>query len=152
MSNKTTAAKTVKDATATVEVFAADAQKTVTEQVEKLTKGFEDVAAFSQQNVDAIVKSSEIAAKAAEGINNEVASFSKKTFEESVAAAKELAASKNVTELFEKQTAFAQAAFEGFVAQATKLNEIYTSAAKDIAAPLSERVTAATEAVKSYSA
>lgn len=149
---KPTAAKTVKDVAANAEAFAADAQKAVTEQVEKLTKGFEDAAAFGQKNVDAFVKSSEIAAKAAEGINNEFAAYSKKAFEESVAAAKDLAAAKNMTELFEKQTAFAQAAFEGFVAQATKLNEIYSSAAKDIAAPLSERVTAATDAVKSYTA
>jgi phasin family protein len=141
----------MQDATAKVESFVADTQKTVTEQFEKLSKGFEGLTAFSQENVDAIVKSSEIAAKAAEGIGTELSAYSKKAFEDGVAAAQDLASAKTMTELFEKQTSYAQSAFEGFVSQATKMNEIYVAAAKDITAPLGARVTAATEALKSFS-
>ncbi len=141
-----------KTAAAKVETLAADAQKTMNEGVEKMTKGIEDMTAFGQENYDAVVKSTEIAAKAAEGIGSEVTAFSKKSFEDGVAAAQELATSKTVTELFEKQTAFAQTAFEGFVQQATKMNEIYAAAAKDIAAPLTARVTAATDSFKGYGA
>ncbi len=144
--------KTVKDATATVENFAADAQKAFTEQFGKVTKGFEEASVFGQQNVDALVKSSEIAAKAVEGFGSEVTAFTKKSFDDSVAAAKDLAGAKTVTELFEKQSTFAQAAFEGFVAQATKLNEIYAAAAKDIVAPVTARFNAATAAAKSFTA
>jgi phasin family protein len=138
------------DATSKVESMVADTQKTVTEQIEKFTKGFEGLSAFQQENVDAIVKSSEIAAKAAEGIGSEVSAYSKKAFEDGVAAAQELAAAKTMTELFEKQTAYAQSAFEGFVSQATKMNEIYVAATKDITAPLGARFTAATERMKSF--
>ena len=60
-------------------------------------------------------------------------------------AAQELAGAKTMTELFEKQTAYAQSAFEGLMQQTTKMNEIYSAAAKDISAPLGARVTAATE-------
>ena len=141
----------VQDATAKVESFVADTQKTVTEQFEKLSKGFEGLTTFGQENVDAIVKSSEIAAKAAEGIGTEISAYSKKAFEDGVAAAQDFAAAKTVTELFEKQTSFAQAAFEGFVSQATKMNEIYVAAAKDITAPIGARVSAATEAMKTFS-
>jgi hypothetical protein len=35
--------------------------------------------------------------------------------------------------------------------QATKMNEIYVSAAKEITAPLGARMNAATDAMKSYS-
>jgi len=140
----------LQDATAKVETLVADTQKNVTEQMEKLTKGFEGLTAFGQENVDAIVKSSEIAAKAAEGIGTEISAYSKKAFEDGVAAAQDLAGAKTVTELFEKQTAFAQVAFEGWVSQATKMNEIYVAAAKDITAPLGARVTAATESMKSF--
>ncbi|MHA3978004.1 phasin family protein [Halovulum sp. GXIMD14794] len=142
-----TAAET---ATAKVEEFTADAQKSMTEQMEKMTKGFEDMTAFGQENLDAIVKSSEIAAKAAEGIGSEVSAYSKKAFEEGVAAAQDLASAKNMTELMEKQTAFAQSAFEGFMSQATKMNEIFMAAAKDVSAPLNKRVSAATESMKSF--
>ena len=141
----------VQEATAKVESFVADTQKTVTEQFEKLSKGFEGLTTFGQENVDAIVKSSEIAAKAAEGIGTEISTYSKKAFEDGVAAAQDFAAAKTVTELFEKQTSFAQAAFEGFVSQATKMNEIYVAAAKDITAPIGARVSAATEAMKTFS-
>jgi phasin family protein len=141
----------MQDATAKVETMVADTQKTVTEQIEKFTKGFEGLTAFGQENMDAMVKSSEIAAKAAEGIGTEISAYSKKAFEDGVAAAQELASAKTVTELFEKQTAFAQSAFEGWVAQTTKMNEIYAAAAKDISAPIGARVTKATEAMKSFS-
>ena len=136
---------------ARVKSAATDAAETVTEQFEKLSKGFEGLTTFGQENVDAIVKSSEIAAKAAEGIGTEIGAYSKKSFEDSVAAAQDFASAKTLTELFEKQTSYAQSAFEGFVSQATKMNEIYVAAAKDISAPLGARVTAATEALKSFS-
>jgi len=142
----------IQDAQTKVETFVADTQKTMTEQFEKLSKSFEGLTTFGQDNVDALVKSSEIAAKAAEGIGTEISAYSKKAFEDGVAAAQDLASAKTMTELFEKQTSFAQSAFEGFVSQATKMNEIYVAAAKDITAPLGARVSAATGALKSFNA
>ena len=132
MTTKASTAKTAKTATA--------------------PKGFEDVTALGQLNVDAFTKASELATKAVEGINEEITSYSKKSFEDGVAAAKDLASAKTAAELFEKQSAFAQSAFEGFVAQATKMNEIFATAAKDITAPIGERFEAATETMKSYTA
>lgn len=85
-------------ATAKVEEFTAEAQKTMEENVEKMTKGFEDVAAFGQENVDAVVEASKIAAKAAEDMNAEIVAFSKKHYEDSMAAMKELSSCKSVTE------------------------------------------------------
>jgi phasin family protein len=137
------------DVTAKVETLVADTQKNVSEQFEKFSKSFESLTAMGQENMDAITKSSEIAAKAAEGISSEISAFTKKSFEDSVAAAQDLASAKTMTELFEKQTAFAQSAFEGWVGQTTKMNEIFVAAAKDVTAPLGERVTAATEKMKS---
>lgn len=144
-----TAKKTASTATETV---VADAQKTLNEGMEKMTKGFEGAATFGQDNVDAVVKSSEIAAKAAEGIGSEISAFTKKSFEDSIAASQDFAAAKTVTELFEKQSAFAQSAFDTFVKQSTKMTEIMTSAAKDISAPISDRATVATESAKTFSA
>lgn len=141
-----------KDATAQMEAFAADAQKTMTDSVEKMTKGFEDASSFSQENIDAVMKSSEIAAKAAEGFGNEVQSFTKKSFEESVAAAKDMAGAKTMTELFEKQSAFAQTMFDGWMKQSSKMGEMMMATAKDVSAPMGDRVNAATEQMKSMSA
>ena len=147
-----TAKKATQDATQAFETMAADTQKAAQEQFEKLSSGVEKVATFNQETVDAFVKSSEIATKAAEGIGSEVTAFSKKAFEDSVAAAQDFASAKNVTELFEKQSAFAKSYFEGAVKQATKMNDIFAATAKDVSKPLNDRVTAATEAMKSFSA
>ena len=87
-----------------------------------------------------------------EGIGAEISAFSKKSFDDSVAAAQELATAKNVTELFEKQAEIAKTYFEGFVKQSTKMNEIFAATAKDMSKPLNARVSAATEAMKTYTA
>lgn len=144
--------KATADATQTLEAIAADTQKAAKEQFEKLAEGIEKMSAFNQENFDAMVKSSEVATKAAEGFSNELSTYSKKAFEDTVAAAQDFASAKNVTELFEKQTAFAKSYFEGFVQQASKMNEMVASTAKDVSTPLNARMSAATDAVKSFSA
>lgn len=139
-----------KSATKQAETMAAEAQKSMEEGVEKLTKGLETASAFGQDNIEAVVTSSKIAAKAAESLSAELAAYSKKTYEDGMAAAKELTSCKSVSEFVERQTAFTKASFEGFVAEATKLNEMYAAAAKDAFAPLNARFTAAVEIVKDY--
>lgn len=142
-----TAPKTV-DAAAAIETFAADAQKSITENMEKATKSFEDVAAFGQETIEAMIKSQNIAAKAAEEINAEVVAFSKKTLEETVAHAKELAASQTVTDFIEKQSGFAKVTFDAMMKQSTKMNELMLAAMKDAMAPVAARVTAAVDMMK----
>ncbi len=149
MATKTTAKQS---ATKAAEDFIADAQKTASAQSEKFGAEFEKASSFGQETLEALKASGEIAAKAAEGFGAELTEFSKKSFDETVAAAKDMAASKSVTELFEKQSAFATAAFEGFVAQATKFNETFAASAKEASAPVSARFTAATDVVKAYTA
>ena len=141
-----------KTAAKKAESLTADAQKTVTEGVEKMTKTFENAAAFGQDNAEAVVASSKIAAKAAESLGAEIAAYSKKTYEDGLAAAKELSACKSPTEFFEKQTAYTKSSVESFVDQAAKLNEIYAAAAKAAFAPLNARFAAAADAMKEFRA
>ena len=133
-----------------IETITAEAQKTMEEGVQKMTQGLETATVFGQENVEAVVTSSKIAAKAAETMGAEIAAYSKKAYEDGMAAAKELTTCKSVSEFFEKQTAFGKTSIEGFVAEATKLNEMYAAAAKEAFAPLSARFTAAVETVKDY--
>ncbi len=141
-----------KAATKQVEEFTAEAKKTVEEGVEKMTKGVEEATQFSQENIEALVASGKIVAKVAEDVNAEIIAFSKKSYQDNMAAAKELTSVTSVPEFFEKQTAFAKASFDNYVAEATKLNELYAAAAKDVFAPLNERFTAAADMVKTYRA
>lgn len=149
MANAKNAADTAKQ---TIETIAADTQKAAGEQLEKVTLGLEKAAAFNQDNIDAIVKSSEVASKAAEGFTNEITAYSKDAFEKTVAAAQDFASAKTVSELFEKQSAFTKAAFEGFFQQSAKMNDMFAATAKDVSKPLNARVGAATEAMKTFTA
>ena len=139
-----------KSATKKVEEIAVETQKTMEEGVEKMTKGIENAASFGQENVEAVVTSSKIATKAAESLSAEIAAYSKKAYEDSMAAAKELTTCKSVSEFVEKQTEFGKISIEGFVAEATKLNEMYAAAAKEAFAPLNARFTAAVGIAKDY--
>ena len=137
-----------KAATKQVEEFTAEAKKSMEEGVTKMTQGFEEASKFGQDNVEALVATSKIVAKATEDMNAEIAAFSKKSYEDGLAAAKEITAAKSVSEFFEMQTAFAKSSFETFVSEATKLNEMYSVAAKDAFAPLNDRFEAAAAKVK----
>ena len=136
------------EATKTVEEFAAEAQKSMENSVEKMTRSMEDVASFGRENMDAFVLASKRAAKAAEEMNAEIAAYTKRAYEDGLAAAKEMTSAKSVTELFEKQTSYAKTAMETFIAEATKLNEMFANASKECFEPLNERFTAASEMVK----
>ena len=131
-----------------VETFTNEAKRSMEEGVERMSKGFEDVTQFSQDNVEALVASGKVVAKAAEEINAEMMAYSKKAYEDAMAASKEMAQARSVSEFFEKNTAFTKSAFEGFVAQATRVNEMYSAAAKEAFAPVNARFTAAAEMVK----
>lgn len=139
----------VKETEKQVQKAAVEAQKTVTEGVEKLTRGMEDAAQFGQENIEAVVASSKIAAKAHETVGAEVAAYTKKSYEDGMAAAKDLTASKSVTEFMEKQTAYTKSALEAYVTEATKINDIYVNATREAIAPLNDRFTKAVEKVRS---
>ena len=139
-----------KAATKQVDEFTAETKKAMEEGVEKMSQGFEDASKFGQDNVEAVVASSKVIAKAAEEMNAEIVAYSKKNYEDSMAAVKDMGSVKSVSDFFEMQTSMAKTSFEGFVAEATKLNEMYAAAAKDAFAPLNARFTAAADMVKTY--
>lgn len=136
------------DATQKVEEFTAEAQKSIEQGVEKMTESMEDMASFGQQNMEAMIAASKRAAKAAEEMNAELAAYTKKSYEDSMAAAKEMSSAKSVTELFEKQTAFTKSVMESFLAQSSKMNDMAATAGKECFEPISQRFTASTDMFK----
>ncbi|MEM6548459.1 MAG: phasin family protein [Pseudomonadota bacterium] len=139
-----------KSPTKQVEEMTAEAQKTMEEGVEKMTKGMEDAAAFGQETMDAMTASSKIAARAMESVNAEIMAYSKKSYEDGLAAAKEMTSCKSVTELFEQQTQYSKLVMDGFMSHATKLNELYAAAAKEVFEPINSHFTTAMDRAKSF--
>jgi phasin family protein len=128
-----------------METYAAEARESVSEQMERMSKTFEDLAAFNQASMDAMMKAANAAVKSAEEINGELMSYSKKSMEESVAAAKDMAASRSLMELMETQSAFARTWMDGMMKQTARLNELAMTGAREAGEPLTERMTAAAD-------
>jgi len=139
----------LKEATAKAVSQAAETQKSFGENIENVSRRMQGLSTFNQQNLEAFARSSEITAKALQSIGGEVAAYTKQSYEDRVGAAQEISSARSLTELVEKQTSFTQHAFEGWAQQAIRISEIYASAAKDIAAPLGQRISSATEEMKS---
>jgi hypothetical protein len=73
--------------------------------------------------------------KGVQAIAAEAADYSKKSFEEGSAALEKLLGAKSLDKAMEIQTSYAKTAYEGFVAQATKIGELYADLAKETYKP-----------------
>jgi len=133
----------------TTETFAASGVNAFKESFDKSVSAMSDINVHSKKNLDAVVASVTAATKGAETLGAAAAAYSKKSFEDNVAAAKTLAGAKSVQEAIELQTSFAKTAFEAYVAEMKKMAELVSSSMKDTMSPLNERFTAAVEHVQS---
>ena len=140
-----------KEAGAKAASLTADTQKSLGENIAKVSQRLQGLSTFNQHNRDAFARSTEITAKAFESIGGEVAAYAKQSYEDRVAAAQDISSARTLSELVEKQTSFAKHAFEGWAQQAIRISSIYSAAAKDIAAPIGERFSAATDEMKTIS-
>lgn len=136
------------DAGAQVEQIGAEATKTM----ERAGQSMESMADFGQQNLSAMVESSRLATKAMEGMSAEIVAFSKRTIQESVAATKDMSSAKSMQELVEKQSAFARQTFESMMGEMSKLSEMMTSATRECAQPLTDRMHASVDYAKTLRA
>ena len=142
----TAATKTIEDAVAQAKQNLEGLVKAQQEQLEKaqaqLLKSYDDLAALSKLNVDAVVQSGTIVAKGAEEAGKQVAAFTQASMEKNVAAGKALLGIKSVRELIDFQNAFVKQSFDALVAETTKLQELSVKVTSDAIAPLSARVNA----------
>ncbi len=127
------------------ETFAAEAQK-------KMARSFEEISAFNHASVDAVMQSVTLSTKGVEEMNSELLAFSRRSMEESVAAAREVASAKSAIEAMQKQGDFAKAWVDGCMKQVVRMNEMMLAASRDAMEPLSARASAASEMAKGRSA
>lgn len=116
--------------------------------IDTMTKAYERFAGFGKETMEAYMQSATAMTKAFERINGEVLAFNKQQVEDGVAAFKAVSGAKNLHEAWEVQTDFAKSALDAYIAQATKINDLWMDAAKQAAQPLNERFSAFAEAVQ----
>ncbi len=100
-----------------------------------MVKNFDDLQQVSKENVDMALKSMGLLSKGSQAIAVEVADYSKKAFEDGTAALEKMFGVKSFDKAIEVQTEYAKTAYEGFVAKATKIGELYAELAKETYKP-----------------
>ena len=101
-----------------------------------MLKNFEDFQKLGKDNVDTCMKQFGTVSKGWQAIATEVADYSKKSFEHGTATLESLLGAKSLDKAIEIQSDYVKTAYEGFVAQSSKLGELYTDLAKETYKPL----------------
>ena len=101
-----------------------------------MLKGFEEFQKVGKDGFDAAVRSFGEVNKGFQAIAAEVTDYSKKAFEDSTRAFEQLIGAKTIEQAVEIQSQYAKKAYDGYVAEMSKLGEMYVGLAKDASKPV----------------
>jgi hypothetical protein len=99
-------------------------------------KGFEDFQKVGKDGFDAAVKSFGEFNKGFQAIAAEVTDYSKKAFEDHTRAFEQLIGAKSVEQAVEIQSQYAKKAYDSYIAEISKLGEMYAGLARDAYKPV----------------
>jgi hypothetical protein len=101
----------------------------------QMTQTFEDAGKYGKEFMDNGLKSFASLSKGFQAIAVETTEYAKKNLETGSATLEKLVAAKSLEKAVEIQTDYAKAAYEGFVAEATRLGDLYAELFKDTYKP-----------------
>ncbi len=113
--------------------------------MDKVIKTAEDFVSFGQGNMEAVIKSSQILAAGVQDFSKHFAASAQAHMEETMATVKAMTSVKSIKEAMDLQSSFTKTAFEKMVAETGKLTDASMKLAEQTFAPITERVTLATE-------
>jgi hypothetical protein len=102
---------------------------------------FEDVQNYGKEQFGAAAAATTCFAKTLQTIATETADYSKKAMENSSAFMEKLLGAKSYDTAIQIQSEYWKTSYASFVAQATKMGELYSSLAKDAFKPVETAVT-----------
>jgi hypothetical protein len=97
---------------------------------------FESVQQLGREQFEAVSAATAAVAKGWQSIAAETTDYSKKSFEKTRLLAEKLIGVKKIDEALQLQSDFAKSAYEDFIAEASKLGELYSSLAKEVFKPV----------------
>ncbi len=100
-----------------------------------MVQSFEDAGKAGKEFVDAGLKNFASLSKNVQALAVEATDYSRKAFEDGASALEKLTGARSLEKAVEIQTEYARQAYEGFVAQATRVSELYAEIAKDAYKP-----------------
>ena len=95
----------------------------------------EDMQKFGKDSMETMMSSFGVLTKNAQAIAVEITDYSKKSIEGSAAAWERLMGAKTMEKAMEVQSDYLKSSYEDFVAEATKLGELYADLAKEAYKP-----------------
>lgn len=104
---------------------------------------FEDVQNYGKEQFGAAAAATTCFAKTLQTIATETADYSKKAMESNSAFMEKLLGAKSYDTAIQIQSEYWKSSYASFVAQATKMGELYTSLAKEVYKPVETAVTKA---------
>ncbi|WP_353218128.1 TIGR01841 family phasin [Sandarakinorhabdus sp.] len=118
------------------------------EAVDASMKSLDEMNTTARANVDALIASARTATTGVEQVVAHLTEASKKSFEESTAMMKSLAAAKTPNDMMQLQTEFAKAQFDSAVAEYSKLTEMMVKLAGEMMEPMQNQIALATDKMK----
>jgi hypothetical protein len=97
---------------------------------------YENMQQYGKEQLEVASAAAAALTKGGQGIATETTDYSKKSFEKSRQLAEKLVGVKKFDEAIALQTEFAKSSYEDFVAEATKIGELYTALAKEAFKPV----------------
>jgi hypothetical protein len=97
---------------------------------------FDSVNLLGKEQFEAVSAAAAAVTKGWQSIAAETTDYSKKSFEKSRILAEKLIGVKKIDEAIQLQSEFAKSAYEDFIAEATKLTELYSNIAKEVFKPV----------------
>ena len=131
-----------------VETAVNDGTQSLKTGLDKALRNYDRLVGVGKQTAAAMGQSATAAGKGAESLHDEFYAYSKRSIDNSVAAATALFRTKSQAEAFELQGNFAKSAFEAYADEIAKLSEIALSTARGSFEPLKARAEAWMEVVQ----
>jgi len=116
-------------------------------QIDETMKAFDELNGFAKGNVEAVVASGQAATKGFETLAKAATDYTKASVAEAQATFKALSGAKTAKDFFEIQNDSMKKAYEGFVAESSKMSELFVKMAQDAFEPLSSRMAVAVETI-----
>ena len=123
----------------------ADTQAKVKQGMEKAMKTAEEVMAFSQGNLEAMVKCGQIWAAGVQDIGKKIAANAQASFDETMTTFKAMSSVKSLKDAFDLQAGLARSTLEKTLAESGKLTDASMKLTEQALAPLTARVNLAME-------
>src|SRR5215467_2730990 len=123
----------------------ADTQAKVKEGMEKAMKTAEEFVAFSQGNVEALIKSGQIWTAGVQDIGKQIAANAQASFDETMSMFRALSSAKSLKDAFDLQASLARGTMEKAMAESGKLTDASVKLTEQVMAPITARFSLAME-------